>query len=238
MDAHAVAHLIGKLQVNAETNQDELFKLEWAFLALLDGHFGVSPTLLQKTLAKDPNFFCEIIQAVFRSEKDDAPRSVSKEQEAIANRGHRLLMEWRIPPGTLDDGTFQGEALEKWLTAVRESCSESGHLKIAMQQLGEVLFYAPTDPSGLWINEAAAQVLNAKDAADLRHGYEIETINSRGVHAVDPQGTGERELANHYRKRAEEVELRGFHRLAATLRDVAKSYDHEAEQIVRRYNSD
>src|SRR5262249_49815197 len=32
MDAHAVAHLIGKLQVNSQTNQDELFKLEWAFL--------------------------------------------------------------------------------------------------------------------------------------------------------------------------------------------------------------
>jgi hypothetical protein len=238
MDAHAVAHLIGKLQDNAETDQDELFKLEWAFLALLDGHFGVSPTLLQKTLAKDPNFFCEIIRAVFRSERDDAPRSVSKEQEAIANRGYRLLTEWRIPPGTLDDSAFDKSQLNEWLEAVKTSCAESGHLKIAMQQVGEVLFYSPPDPGGLWIHEAAAEVLNAKDAADLRHGYEIETINSRGVHTVDPKGTGERELANHYRKRADDVELRGFHRLAATLRDVAESYDREAEQIVRRYDSD
>jgi hypothetical protein len=238
MDAHAVTHLIGKLQADPDTNQDELFKLEWAFLALLDGHFGVSPTLLQKTLAKDPNFFCEIVRAVFRSTKDDAPKTVSEEQEAIATQGHRLLMEWRIPPGSFDDGMFDALELNKWLEVVKGSCSESGHLKIAMQQVGEVLFYAPADPSGLWIHQAVAEVLNAKDAADLRLGYEIETINSRGVHAVDPQGKGERELANHYRKRAEEVELRGFHRLAGTLRDVAESYDREAEQIVRRFYSE
>jgi len=237
MDAHAVAHLIGQLQANADTNKDELFKLEWAFLALLDGHLGVSPSLLQKTLANDPNFFCEIIRAVFRSERD-APRSVSQEQEAIADRGHLLLREWRISPGTLDDGTLDGQALEDWLAAVRLSCSESGHLKIAMQQVGEVLFYAPPDPTGLWIHETAAQVLNAKDAADLRRGFEIETINSRGVHAVDPTGKGERDLADHYRKRAEEVELRGFHRLAATLREIAESYDREAEQIIRRFRSE
>jgi hypothetical protein len=236
MDAHAVTNLIGKLQAAPETNQDELFKLEWAFLPLLDGHLGVSPTLLQKTLAKDPDFFCEIIRAVFRSEKDEAPKAVSKQQESIATHGHRLLMEWRIPPGSVDDGTFDAQELNKWLAAVKRSCSESGHLKIAMQQVGEVLLYAPADPTGLWIHEAAAEVLNAKDAADLRLGYEIETVNSRGVYTVDPKGSGERELANHYRKRAEEVELRGFHRLAASVRGIAESYDREAEQIVRTYH--
>ena len=236
MDAHAVADLIGKLQENSDTNQDELFKLEWAFLALLDGHFGVFPTLLHKTLATDASFFCEIIRVVFRSEKDDAPMEATEKQRAVATNAHRLLTEWRRPPGTQEDGTFEPEALRKWLGTVKKICEESGHLKIAMHQVGKVLFYSPADPKGLWIHEAVAEILNARDASDLRSGYEIETINSRGVHTVDPEGKAERELAEQYRDRAEKVELRGFQRLATTLRDVAESYDQDAERIIRRHH--
>jgi hypothetical protein len=238
MDAHAVAELIGKLQEHPKTSQDELFKLEWAFSTLLDGHFGVFPTLLQKTLARDAHFFCEIIRAVFRSDKTSVQKEVTELQRAVANQAYKLLMDWRTPPGKLDDGTFDGDNLRRWLDTVKEISAESGHLKIAMQQVGKVLFYAPADPKGLWIHEEVAEVLNAKDAGDLRVGYETQTINSRGVHTVDPEGKGERELANHYRQRAEEVELRGFQRLATTVREVAESYDREAEQIARRFHTD
>ena len=100
-----------------------------------------------------------------------------------------------------------------------------------MQEVGKVLFYSPQDPDGLWIHRSVADVLNAKDAADLRLGYEIEIFNSRGAHFVDPEGKPERELANHYRKQAEEVEMNGYHRLAASLREDAASYEREAEQI-------
>src|SRR5205823_4084873 len=111
------------------------------------------------------------------------------------------LMEWKTPPGRQEDGTFDGEALNAWLNKVKEICAESGHLKIAMQQVGEVLFYSPPDPDGLWIHEAVATVLNNRDADEIRRGYELETYNSRGVHTVDPEGKPERELAKHYRAR-------------------------------------
>jgi hypothetical protein len=69
--------------------------------------------------------------------------------------------------------------------------------------------------------------LKAKDAANIRWGFEVEIFNSRGDYFVDPQGGTEQELANTYRRQAEEVEIRGYHRLANTLKDVAASYDHE-----------
>jgi len=92
-----------------------------------------------------------------------------------------------------------------------------------------VLRYSPPDPDGLWIHHSAAQVLNAKDASEIRKGFEIELFNSRGAHVVDPQGEPERKLAKLYRKQAEEVELRGYARLAATMNEIAASYDREAE---------
>jgi hypothetical protein len=236
MDVHAVVRLIKGLQKDPNTDQDELFKIEWAFLAILNGNFGVYPSLLQKKLATEPAFFCEVIRAIFRSDKGgSAAKNVTEEQQSIATNAYRLLMEWKTPPGTQDDGTFNGDALNAWLSEVKASCAESGHLKIAMQQVGEVLFYAPPDPDGLWIHNAAASVLNDRDADDMRQGYEIETINSRGVHTVDPEGKPERELARHYRTRAEEVEMRGYHRLATMLRGVAESYDREAAQVASRF---
>jgi hypothetical protein len=144
------------------------------------------------------------------------------------------LNAWKTPPGTQEDGTFDSTVLNDWLKSVKARCAESGHLKIAMKHIGEVLFYSPPDPDGLSLHKAVASILNARAAEDLRRGYEIAIYSSRGVHFLDPEGRAERELANNYRRQAEEVELAGYQRLAATLREVAESYDREAEQNASR----
>lgn len=234
MDPHGVAELISVLQKDSEANQDELIKLEWAFLALLDGAFGASPTVLQKTLATQANFFCEVVRTAFRSSKADALANPSAREQGAAGNAYRLLKEWRIPPGEQADGAFNGEFLNTWLKDVRAECEESGHYKIAMQQVGSVLFYAPSDPDGLWLHRSAAEVLNAKESDDLRLGFHTEIVNSRGVYFVDPEGKGERALADSWRQKANQIELAGFPRLATTLREVADRYDREAEFIIAR----
>ena len=69
----------------------------------------------------------------------------------------------------------------------------------------------------------------------MRRGFRMEAFNSRGVHTVDPTGKPERELAEKYRQKAEDVENAGYQRLAATLRSLAKSYDRDAEQIIAEH---
>ena len=51
-------------------------------------------------------------------------------------------------------------------------------------------------------------------------------------HWVDPTGKPERELAEQFRRKAEEVENAGFQRFAVTLRSLAEGYDREAERII------
>lgn len=36
---------------------------------------------------------------------------------------------------------------------------------------------------GLWLHHSAATALNAKDANDIRDGFQTELFNSRGVHS-------------------------------------------------------
>jgi hypothetical protein len=234
MDTHAVTQLIRVLQKSPDTNQEDLFKIEWNYLGLLDGISGPSPTLLEQTLATNPDFFCQVIQSIFRSEKNDKPEQPTENQEAIATNAYRLLQAWKTPPGTQEDGSFDGAVLTNWFELVRAKCAESGHLKVAMEQVGEVLYYAPADPDGFWLHKAAASILNAKDSRDLRRGYEMAIFNSRGVYFPDAEGRAEREFANIYRRKADETELAGFHRLADTFREVAESYDRQAEQTPSR----
>jgi len=55
-------------------------------------------------------------------------------QTAANNRdcGIQAACEWKIVPGTQEDGTFSSNHLNDWLSAIRASATESGHLTIAM----------------------------------------------------------------------------------------------------------
>ncbi|MDD5010943.1 MAG: hypothetical protein PHQ00_02340, partial [Phycisphaerae bacterium] len=113
-------------------------------------------------------------------------------------------------------------------------CEQSGHLEAALSTIGKVLIHYVPDPDGLWIHKTITEVLNAEDAEDMRDGFYTGILNSRGAHWVDPEGKPEKELAAKYRQQAEEVENAGFHRLAGTLRNLAKSYEHEAERNIEK----
>lgn len=233
MNGYYIVELIKFLQAEPSVSQDDLFRVEWAYVPLLDRHRGAAPQLLESRLANAPEFFCEVIRLIYRSKKEDQPsREPTEESKAIATNAWRLLHEWKTPPGTQKDGTFSEERFTEWLQRVKEVCTESGHLEVALINIGEVLIHTPPDPDGLWINRAAAAALNDREAGDMRNGFRTGTYNSRGVHYVDPTGKPEKELAEQFRRKAEEVENAGFQRLAVTLRDIADGYDQEAKQII------
>jgi hypothetical protein len=236
MDTYHVIELINALQNDPGTDQDDLFKVEWAYLQLLDRDQGAEPKLLEIRLATQPEFFCEVIQLIYRSKnKPNGGEEPDEEKKDIATNAWRLLREWKRPPGLQKDGTFSEERFEAWLKSVKDQCTKSGHLEVALIKIGEVLLYCPADPQGLWIVHAAVSALNDRDAVEMRSGFRTEVYNSRGVHWVDPTGKPERELATQWRKKADAVENAGFARFAATLRELAESYDREAERITAEH---
>jgi hypothetical protein len=230
MDADAVVEVIKALQYDMSTNSNDLFEIEFAFLPLLDGHLGTYPKLLEHRLANDPEFFCEVIRAEFRSNKQDSPvEEPTEQQKNIASRAYNLLHYWRTPPGSQKDGAYNGETVEHWLGRVKEICLESGHLDVGLSMAGQVFVHVPSDPNGFWMDHSAAKILNSKDNQKIRDGYFAAMINSRGGH-FSTAGDEERKLAEKYQKRAEEAEIHGYYRLATTMRDLAESYERDAER--------
>lgn len=231
IEGFEITKIIEAMQNDLNADPANVTRAEWAFMPLLDGHHEATPKFLEQNLADDPAFFCEVIRMIFRSKNvESAPKA--DHNDGVATNAYRLLMNWKTPPGKQLDGSFDGEALQSWLQYVKESCSASGHLDIALQRLGHVLHYSPADPDGLWMHRSVAEVLNGRDHGQVRRGFEIEIYNSRGAHAVDPKGGPERELAKLYRKKAEDMEMEGYTRLATTLRETAAGYEREAEHNI------
>jgi hypothetical protein len=225
-----IVGIIKALQDVPEMDPEDLYIVEWAYLPLLDHHNGASPKFLERRLANEPGFFCEVIRLVFRSKNEKQTTEEPTEHvKRVAANAYHLLSKWRIPPGCLQDGSYDGNALSIWLEAVKKECTETGHFDIAMSMVGQVLIYTPTDPTGSWIHRCVAKELNKKDVDAMREGFSTGLYNSRGVHEFS-NGKEEQELANKYKSQAEAVEKNGFYRLANTIRELATSYERESKR--------
>ncbi|HEX7607768.1 MAG TPA: hypothetical protein VF370_00405 [Candidatus Cryosericum sp.] len=241
-DGYAISKLIDAVQRDSTVKRSDVAAVEWTFLPLLDGYLdGAHHKALDRELAESPAFFCQVIRMVFGSAKEKGQqRDLGEQQMKMAENGYRLLSEWEIPPGLHEDGTFHGGDMVSWLNHIEEECMESGHLEVALDIAGQVLFHVPSDPDGLWIDESAARVLDENDesAERLRSGFGSAIVNSRGAHWVDPSGQEERALADGYRQKADALNIHGYSRLAATFQGIAKRYDQEAGEVVARRESE
>ena len=240
VEGYVITELINLLQSELSVDPEDLFKVEWAYLRLLSPSYsGARPKNLEFELSSNPEFFCELIRLIYRSKHKEIepPQVFGRNTRSIVENAWHLLRVWQTPPGSQKSGTFSEARFKEWLQSVRNSCSDSGHLEVAERSIGEVLIHVPFDPNGLWINRSVATALNEDDAEEMRLGFKAGLYNSRGTYTVDPSGESERNLAKQFRDRAETIENAGFYRLATTLRDLAESYEKEADQVVIEYQN-
>jgi len=230
LDRHTILDLIKWLQENPDTDRKALFQVEWAYVGILDHEFGGTAKTLEREMATEPEFFCEIIRHVYRpvKNKETAP-PLTDNEKAIAMNAYRLLKAWKTVPGDIPGEKFDGVGFSKWLAEVKLKSAATGHLNIALNQIGQVLPYAPRDPDGLWTHRAVAEALNAKDVEKMRSGFTCELFNRRGVFGYTA-GKDEKKLADDYEAKADALEKVGYGRFATAMRALAKDYLRDAER--------
>ncbi|AYN25673.1 hypothetical protein D8682_00905 (plasmid) [Buttiauxella sp. 3AFRM03] len=234
-DIHSFNELVNYLQNDDTVSDDDLVQIEWAYLPIINSGAddSLQPQVLEKKLANEPSFFCEIIRNAYRSKFQKEKNELSESKINIAKNSHYLLDKWRRVPGIDAEGKFDANAFNNWFNLVQTECEESGHLEIAYQIIGRVLIFSPSNEEN-WILAELAEFLNRRELEEVRTGYRIAIRNSRGAHFVDPEGKPELELAKKYRTKSDEIELLGFHRFGRTLRELADGYQAEAESIIER----
>lgn len=244
IDAHAIQEIFEHLQEVESIDENRLATMEWNFLPLLDKHSSnARPRTLYRHLAEQPEFFCEVIRTIYQSkhevalgsdeEKQDQDQEADEKRTSMAQNAYRLLMDWDTPPGSLRDSGFSDEQLKAWVGSVKKICVASGHWEVASHQVGEVLYYAPKDESGLWI-ESVCDLLDSKEDAEYRRGLRIRIFNSRGFHGFSG-GKEEVELAEKWERIAAHAEEKGYGRLGSTLRELGKNYREDAKRSVAEH---
>ncbi len=179
-------------------------------------------------MSKDPSLFAQITSLAY-SPKDTFENGSDPSRNNISIKTLiSFLPLWKITPGVSDDGAFNPQSFDGWITEARSLAKEHDCLDGADVQIGRNLFYAPVGTDSLFLPDAIAEFLDGNEMA--RRGYEMESVNSRGAHWVDPTGKSEDAIADSYESKARQAEERGYANLAALLGDISNTYRREAEE--------
>jgi hypothetical protein len=225
---HDLTRLLDYLRSRG-VDETEVARLEWKFLPAL--RYESRAPSLQRLLARDPTTFVQLIELAFKPASSEARAEPRDVDPNLASNAYRLLREWRVVPGTREDGSVDAAALQGWLDEVRALLTQSDRLEIGELHVGEVLAHAPTDPDGTFPTRAVREVLETAPNDRLERGFTIGLFNKRGVtrRGMTEGGKQEYDLAKRYEGWAEAVQAT-HPRTAAALRSVAESYREEGRR--------
>nr|WP_192355983.1 helix-turn-helix transcriptional regulator [Mesorhizobium mediterraneum] len=229
---HDVAEILEALDERDDVDRNVLAKLEWKYLRVLE-HSRRRPKVLLRALSEQPSLFVEMLSAVFRASEesgivDPAPED-PRHAQTIATQAYRLLELWNYIPGTRDDGTIDGEALEIWIKEARTLAKAVGREDIADSRIGNLLSASPMGSDGNWPAEPVREVIDLFRSKPMIEGFRIGRSNRRGVTTRMPRDGGELERleAGKYRTWAKAIAY-DYPRTAKALDTLADDYESDA----------
>jgi hypothetical protein len=244
MDVHYIHEAFEFLQSASDIDESRVARLEFEFLPFLD-RFSRLPLTLQRCLSKEPEFFVECLKILYKEHskltegKDNESEQTPDQGKAEkAKRIWRLLRDWRVIPGTGQDGKVSVDALRTWIRSAREKARAVDRLNACDITVGELFACSPHDDDKAKPVVAIREVIEECESAELESGFAMGLHNLRGCFSkgLYEGGKQERELAAEYERYA--AACASWPRTAAVLRAVSQDYirqaDHEDERARTR----
>lgn len=206
-----------------------LARYEFMFFRLLED--VREPRALFQAMGADSNLFVELVNRVYRG-KNEPRRELGERDEALAHHAWWVLREWRDLPGRRQqDGTIDGDHLQRWVRAARLAFAESDREDIGDEQIGQVLAASPPGSDDVWPSEPVRDLIETIGSKSLETGIHVGRVNARGVtsRGVYEGGQQERDLASRYRTWAKETADQ-WPRTSRLLRGLAESYERDAQR--------
>ena len=225
----------------SDVDEDAVAMLEWKALPAL----GLEPRglFLERKLARDPEFFVQVLSLCFRSKNTEEASDVPQD---VATNAYQLLRSWQTIPGTAGrNEPVDLDALTAWYARAKQLLLEAGRLDIGQEVIGQVLAHAPTDEDGLWPCKPVRSFVEQVASEHLEAGLGAECFNKRGVtrRSLDEGGAPEYALADQYAGWAARMATTAP-RTAAVFRSLADGYrldgqreDDEAQRWLHGFDN-
>lgn len=225
-----ICETIKDLQKDKNININRLFYIEWKFLPLLN-HGDYRPITMEKVISSDANRYLEILQLAYK--EHSKMQDVSNTDPNIATNAFMLLHQWKLVPGTKNDGYIDSNELKKWYENMINISKEKDRLEVGLSCFGKVLFHSPKDKTDFWIDKTVAEIINNNET--IREGYKTEAFNSVGIVNWDADGTEYNKKRDEYKERAAVTELEGYYNFATALREISNNFEFHAERMKDTY---
>lgn len=222
---YEIKEVFAYLYCNSDYAETDLWRAELGYLEIFHKNDDIRPLALTYKIANDPDFFCELVQAAYKSNIPES-KVPSKINESLQFKLLRLLSfnDFPIMPGTDERGELNDKKLRAWIDRSEGICKKSGHLDIAQSVIGGYLANSPPDQSGLWINRTVADILERDSASSMRSGYNTGIYNDCGVQIVGITERRKETLQDKWLNRARKAEELGFIRFATSLRKLVDDF--------------
>jgi addiction module HigA family antidote len=236
---HNVERAFKYLSASPVLTLDQKAGLEFAFLDVLarpwgnrSGGNGIPN--LERYIEDHPEVYVQAIAWTYMRKDagaDPAEFQVPQDRvKTIAERGYKLLEALQRIPGHDQFDELKADRLARWISSVRQRCTELSRAEIGDLCIGKLLAHAPVGQDGVWPCEPVRQVMEEIEAESMMQGARTGAYNSRGAHWRGEGGDQERELAHKYRKWGEALRLTHPYVSAKLLMELAKTYEHEANR--------
>lgn len=233
----SVCQLLRRLDADQNVAQDEIAKLEWAYLPLLE-HSERPPVVLHSLMSREPAFFVQVLSAIFRAHSDSNTEKVdlSEETKALASQAFRLMESWSLVPGT-SDGKTDPVRLHAWVKEAHRLCVLAERGAVGDTYIGRILAFANAEQNGIWPEKAVRDVIEELKNDHVENGIISGIHNKRGVtsRGMFDGGSIERGIAAQYRAWADAVKFEWprtgalLERIALSFEDSATVHDDDAE---------
>lgn len=209
----------------------KLAQVAWFYLPMYG--YEHPPRALRQALLSDATLYADMVALAYP--KAEQREALDSEGQAQRQRAMQLISSLKGIPGTDEAGHIDSALLLQWVTSARTQFRALELLDLGDSKIGKLLATAPATPDSQWPPSAVCDIVEGVESEALEEGLRIGRYNLRGMTSrhLDSGGELERDLATHYRRQAESLELR-WPRTASVVRMLAQQYEAEA----RRHDDD
>lgn len=237
MGRYYIDEVFKKLWQSPDVSENDLLKLEWAYLRLWDGYDGIFPKTINRKIATDPIFFADLLNFAFRP-KNNVTNNINV-APAQSENAYDALEIWNVIPGQNEDRVIDFDKLMKWINEARDICNTNDRLEICDQYIGHILAKSSKVKEYQIPDEAILKILDNGISENINIGFDVQFHNNRGACLVDQQNpeNNSRNIATKCRSIAQKIVME-YPRASELYAYIAQSYESTAKYDSERHELD